>query len=305
MRTTFRLPKLARLLICLTLPLLQANGSDATGIKDAASAPAAFDVVVKGSGRPMILIPGLGCGGDVWDDAVSHFQSTYQCHVITLAGFAGTTAIEAPFLQQVRDGLRDYIRDRKLEKPVLIGHSLGGFLGFWMGVENPELVGPIIAVDGVPYYPALNDANVTPDLQRPVAEKFRQFLREQTPESFATMNKANLSRMITDPAKLKKVADQANKSDPKAVGQAIYELMTTDLRSQLPAIQAPVLLIAATDSQAAVKEQKRQTEAYLTQMKTVPKHKVAFARKSRHFIHLDQPEFFIREVQAFLKANPQ
>ena len=37
----------------------------------------------------MILIPGLTCGGDVWKSTVEHFKDRYECHVLTLAGFAG------------------------------------------------------------------------------------------------------------------------------------------------------------------------------------------------------------------------
>ncbi|MDB6151773.1 MAG: bioH [Chthoniobacteraceae bacterium] len=67
--------------------------------------PAAITAQVTGSGRAMILIPGLGCGGNVWDGTVAHFKDTYQCHVITLAGFAGQPAIGEPFMEQVRDAL--------------------------------------------------------------------------------------------------------------------------------------------------------------------------------------------------------
>ena len=51
-----------------------------------------FAVTVTGSGRPMILIPGLSCGGNVWDGTVTHFKDRYECHVVTLAGFAGQPA---------------------------------------------------------------------------------------------------------------------------------------------------------------------------------------------------------------------
>ena len=46
-------------------------------------------VEVTGKGKPMVLIPGLTCGGDVWNDAVAHYSRSYQCHVVTLGGFAG------------------------------------------------------------------------------------------------------------------------------------------------------------------------------------------------------------------------
>src|SRR5450631_3045927 len=34
-----------------------------------------FDVTKTGTGRPMILIPGLFCSGKVWDETVEHFRA--------------------------------------------------------------------------------------------------------------------------------------------------------------------------------------------------------------------------------------
>src|SRR5438105_4213295 len=113
-----------------------------------------FKVKVVGSGRAMILIPGLACSGDVWDTTVEHFKHRYQCHVLTLAGFAGQAPVEGPWLETVRKGLADYIRQNKLDHPVIVGHSIGGFLTYVMGITEPDLVGPLVRVDGLPCLPA-------------------------------------------------------------------------------------------------------------------------------------------------------
>ena len=54
-----------------------------------------FGVTKTGSGRPMILIPGLFCSGQVWDETVNHFKDRYTCYEITLPGFAGQPAIQS------------------------------------------------------------------------------------------------------------------------------------------------------------------------------------------------------------------
>jgi N-formylmaleamate deformylase len=105
-----------------------------------------FAVTVRGEGPPMILIPGLACAGAVWNDTVKRFEKQFQRHVLTLAGFAGEPARPGPFLDAVRDGILRYIRNKKLVRPVIIGHSLGGFLAYELGIVAPEVVGPLIAV---------------------------------------------------------------------------------------------------------------------------------------------------------------
>ena len=289
-------------LIVLTLILCQMSLLAAPQKVDQKE-PAPFSVTVTGSGQPMILIPGLTCGGDVWDGTVAHFKDRYECHVLTLAGFAGQPTIGEPFLERVRDGLSKYIRDKKLKRPVVVGHSRGGYLAFWLGATVPEQVGPIIAVDGVPFFPALRDVNATPQSAQPFAESLRNTHQAQTSEQFAVGNRAFLAGMITDPKDVEKVAEMSTKSDPKAVAQAFYEIMTIDLRQKVKAIRSPVLLIGATASVTDPDQKKTTEENYRLQVANVPKHKVVFAPKARHFIQLDEPKFFFQEVETFLKET--
>ena len=105
--------------------------------------------------------------------------------MVTLAGFAGQPAIGKPFLEQVRDGLSSYMRDKHLQHPIIVGHSLGAFTAFWLGATAPELIGPIVPVDGVPYYPALLIRTATPQSVMPKAEALRSMFKTQTSAQFA------------------------------------------------------------------------------------------------------------------------
>ncbi|MGC4074310.1 MAG: alpha/beta hydrolase [Nibricoccus sp.] len=87
------------------------------------AAPTAFTVKVTGHGRPMILIPGLTCPGDVWDTTVEHFKDRYECHVLSLAGFGGSPAKPGPVLEPARDELAAYIKSHQLVRPIIVGHS--------------------------------------------------------------------------------------------------------------------------------------------------------------------------------------
>jgi pimeloyl-ACP methyl ester carboxylesterase len=53
-----------------------------------------------------------------------------EAHAITIAGFAGQPPISPPLLPRVRDELAAYIRSRKLERPIVVGHSLGGAMAY-------------------------------------------------------------------------------------------------------------------------------------------------------------------------------
>jgi pimeloyl-ACP methyl ester carboxylesterase len=266
-----------------------------------ASRPAAapgrtFSAKVSGHGRPMILIPGLGCSGEVWRSTVEHVAAAgYQAHVLTLAGFAGQPAVPGGSLDRVRREVIDYIRAEHLDHPVLVGHSLGGFLVFWIAATAPDAVGPVIAVDGVPFFPALLDPDATAESSRANAVMMRDMLAVQGPEEFARQNRAFLSQMITGARDVDEVARESGRSDPAAVGRAVHELMTTDIRPLLSAIRTPVLLVAAgqgSDAGALAR--------YQSQVSAVPRHRVVVAARARHFVMLDDPRFLFGEMDEFL-----
>ncbi len=259
--------------------------------------PVAFSVKVTGTGRPMILIPGLSCGGDVWDGTVAHFKDHYQCHVLTLAGFAGQPPIHGPFLGHVITDLQKYIRDQKLDHPIIIGHSLGALLAYSLAASTPTQVGPIIAVDGLPFISAIFNPAATVESSRPFAEQYRTMYNSQTQEAFAAANRKALEGMITDPKNVDVVDATSKKSDPKTVGEAVYEVMITDMRPRVKLIQSPVLLLGSTQSSSALEV------VYQDEVSTIPNLKVVFAPKSKHFIQLDAPEFFYAQVESFLKTS--
>jgi len=257
-----------------------------------------FAVEVSGAGRPVILIPGLACPGEVWRATSEHLVAAgYQAHVLTLAGFAGQPDIPGASLEKVRRDLIDYIGAERLDHPVLIGHSLGGFLAFWVAATAPDAVGPVVAVDGLPFAPAVMDPGVTAASTRAGATAMRNMVAKQSQAEFARQNRMFLAQMITSAADLDEVARASGRSDPAAVGRAVFELMTTDLRPLVGAIRAPVLLIAAGEGTGG------ETRArYEEQVSAVPTHRVVVAEYAKHFVMLDDRAFFFGELDAFLAS---
>jgi pimeloyl-ACP methyl ester carboxylesterase len=260
----------------------------------AQAAPRSFTVEVSGKGPPVILIPGLACGGAVWAPTVARYRDTHELHVLTLAGFAGRPATAAPLLATVRAELAAYIREHHLQKPVVIGHSLGGFLAVWLAATEPELVSRVVVVDALPFLPAAQMATATAQAVEPQAKMMRDMLAKAPPEAFVQQNRAALLTMVTDPKNVEPLAEMGKKSDQASVAQAMYELMTTDLRPLLSRVRAPTLVLAAADA-PDVKATFEQQYAGLKGARIV------LAEHARHFIFVDDAPFFFRQLDAVLR----
>ena len=296
---------LFNLALGLLMAVLPSQAQDLSSVQGVTEKRPSFTVTRIGHGRPMILIPGLLSSGDVWSGTVSHFKDRYECHVLTLAGFAGQPAVPPPFLQTVRDDVLRYIEEKKLDHPVIVGHSLGGFLAFWIAGTAPDAVGPLVAVDGVPFLPALMDPSATAQSSAPKADPIRKLYGSFTREQLAAQSRMALAGMIKDPGQVETATGWSATSDPATAGAAIYEMMTTDLRQQIAAIKSPVLLLAAADFAADAASRKQLASSYEAQVAKVPHARVVLAERARHFIMLDDPAFLLSTMDAFLKeARP-
>jgi N-formylmaleamate deformylase len=250
--------------------------------------PTAFTVKVIGTGRPVIFIPGLASPPSVWDHAIAHLTGRVQSHVLTLAGFAGAPPIAPPYLQQVHDQIVQYIKARNLQKPIVVGHSLGGVMSLWLAETDPDIAG-VVDVDGFPFIAAAIDPSVTAETAATQGKAFAAEMAKVTPAQLAAQMKPLLSNWVTNPDELQRLLEAAGKSDPPTVAAAFAELFALDLRPDLGKIAMPVTVIAATDSQLPLDKLQA---AWHTEVDAIKGVDLEFVGNSKHFVMLDQPDVF-------------
>ncbi|GAA5042187.1 alpha/beta hydrolase [Marivirga lumbricoides] len=258
----------------------------------------AFKVEVFGKGTPLILIPGYSCSGNVWKETVEQLKADYECHVLTLAGYAGVAPIESPILETVKNEIIQYAKTQKLKKPALIGHSLGAFLSLWVSSESPELFGKIIAVDGVPFISAMYNPEITADSMKNTPQMKPEVVVQNfmsLPEEGFIKNTANaMMYQVSDSTRARQIAEWQYNSERRTLGLTLVEISTTDLRNSLPGISQEVLILGS------IYGSKDQSKKILyEQYKKLPSKTIKIA-DSKHFIMYDQPEWFYNEVKKFL-----
>lgn len=261
----------------------------------------AFKVTVTGKGQPVILIPGYSCSSEVWDETVNHLKNRYECHVLTLAGFAGVPAIEKPILQTVRDQIIAYTKAKKLQKPILIGHSLGAFMSLWVSSTEPSLFSKIVCVDGVPFIASMMNPNVKADSLRKLpmynAEVVAQNFVNLSDSSFEKNQARSMLTQVKDTARAKQIAHWSALSDRKTLGYTIVEMSTTDLRQDLSRITAPTLVLGSLYFNS-----KETSERILGQQYQALPHKTIAVASTKHFIMYDDPQWFYQQIDQFLSS---
>ena len=265
-----------------------------------------FNVEVKGKGKPVILIHGYASSKAVWNETVDLLKSNFQCHVIQIAGFAGKESIkEEKFLVKVKNDIADYIKNNKLGKVILIGHSMGGFLALWIASEYPELVEKVISVDGVPYLSAIVNPDVTPESQMSFAKQsfnYENNFAERENGMTDEKLKQIFSSMTISKNRIPTLLEWTKKSDPRTLNQAMFEMMITDIRENVKNIKAPVLVLGAWVAYKAYGATKESTKKlYELQFKNVKDCTIKLTNIGKHFIMWDDFEWYSNTIKDFLQ----
>jgi pimeloyl-ACP methyl ester carboxylesterase len=268
------------------------------------TAPRAFtsdriSVTTRGTGRDVILIHGLGGHRDQWSGVAESLDDRYRLHLVQMNGFAGVPAptaagetVAAPAAEEIAR----YITETGLDRPAVIGHSMGGSIGMMLAARHPQLVGRLMVVDMIPFMGQMFGATNS-ESARPTADQFRTRLLSE-PAGEGTLTQM-FRTMTTKEEMVPTLLQQARTSDPRTVANSFHELIVADLRPELPRITAPVTVLYVIPPNAPMPP-----DQYDAMMRAayapLPAGRILKIDDSRHFIHWDQPARFLSEVDAFL-----
>lgn len=261
-----------------------------------------ISTTVVGKGKPIILVHGMACAPEVWDEFVEKYKSKNELHLVRIKGFGNGEKGEANhYLEEVKNELIAYVKENKLNKPTLIGHSMGGFLGLWAAAESPDVFGKIVSVDGVPYFPVLVMPGITAETAKAVSSQMTTAMSNMSPEAAKANQEMMIASMIATQEKRPKVVEMGIKSNPAVIGQAYGEMYTTDIRPMMGKITVPVLVFGSWAAYEPYGTTKESVEKNMEdQLKAIPEHRLLVADRAYHFIFYDEPEWFYSELDKFL-----
>lgn len=248
--------------------------------------PTRFSVQVVGSGPDVLLIPGLGSSRSVWRRATAAVQG-YRYHLIQVAGFAGEPArgnADGPVVAPLAAEIARYIESRRLDRPAVIGHSMGGTLGMMVAARHSQRVGRLMVVDMTPQPTSLYGGEVASQLatglQSMVGSRQGRQLLSSIISAFSPPEAAD------------------SRSDPDVVARAMHELGTVNLTGELSRIRAPLTVVYATpDGQTGEATARAFNHAYANARGA----RLVRIDDSGHMIMTDQPDRFAREMRDFLR----
>lgn len=264
-------------------------------------------VTVRGEGPDVILIPGLASTSEVWARTADRLDDRYRVHLVSIRGFGSIPAeanAEGAVVGPVATELRRYIASQRLDRPAIIGHSMGGLVALRAAADagrdrrGPQ-VGRVMVVDATPFFPSLISPGATVGDVEPLARIAYQALLFLGDEALRTQGNA-LGQQLGGAADNVFGSLGWQGGDRGVLAQGLYEVMTTDLRNRLPDISAPVTVVYGWSADD------RSPRAHLDGLfaagyRNLPSP-ARFERieGAEHMVMIDQPTRFLAAVDRFL-----
>lgn len=240
-----------------------------------------------------MLVHGLGgTRAAIWKHLAPELEGDFTVVSYDLRGTGGSARPPGPYsLDDFVADLRGLVQELGLERPSLVGHSFGGSIVLAYAARFPHEVAALAVLGG------------------PVAlpEQARQGLRDRADtveaqgmlpvaEAVATNGMASAFREAR-PDELARYAELLATSDPAAYAATCRAIAGLDLRGELQAIEAPVLLLAGDLDGVAPPAAQAETEAALGDAVRI------MVPETGHILPWEQPEVVRDAVSSFLHAR--
>ncbi|PYE53086.1 alpha/beta fold hydrolase [Deinococcus yavapaiensis] len=178
--------------------------------------------LVYGAGEPLVIVPGIGCAAYAYRKLAVHLSRHFEvwCYDPPGHGRSEARAFDHITISRLSDHLRAWLDAANLNRPVIVGHSLGGEVAIDLAGRFPDALGRLVllAPTGVPENPSV-------------------------PLQLARLM---LDAWIERPTLLSRLLPAYVRCGPLRIALIAEDQRVHETEPQLVAIRAPVLVMAGT-----------------------------------------------------------
>lgn len=112
----------------------------------------------QGSGQPIIILHGLFGMLDNWQSIANQLAENHEVWLVDQRNHGRSPHADEHTYNLMAADLQELITDHHIEKPLLVGHSMGGKTVMWFAQKYPDIARALVVVDmGIREYPIHHD----------------------------------------------------------------------------------------------------------------------------------------------------
>jgi len=260
--------------------------------------------VEAGKGPSLLFLHGLGGTWKDWAENLPAFAATYQVVAIDFPGFGDSDKPEVKYsIDWFTHIVENFIREKKLERVNIIGHSMGGLVALDLAARLNSPVKKLVVTDAV----GIGDKSefisyaMTKKIMGPETrwESFEKFLRDEfraMVDSFVKDQKPKTAREFFE--SVPKNPFTGNPFLPMTPNvQMTASIIDFDIRPKLASIRQPTLILWGAKDPVAPPQ-----DASLLK-KEISQSRLVLFPGSGHSPMIEHPSLFNQELGKFLQEQ--
>lgn len=100
-----------------------------------------------GEGKPVIILHGLFGLSDNWVSHGKRLSNHFSVYLLDLRNHGQSPHSPTFNYHAMADDLHEFVRENKLDNPVIIGHSMGGKVAMNFALQYPNMIERLVVID--------------------------------------------------------------------------------------------------------------------------------------------------------------
>lgn len=247
-----------------------------------------------GDGPPVVLIHALGLDHRLWDAQISSLASAFQVLAYDVRGHGASDVPTGPYtISDFADDLVGLLDALGIERPHLVGISMGGMIAQEFALTWPERVASLLLADTASEYNQEGRRQLA-ERARIAEERGMEPLIEPTIERWFTEEFRRRSPDAVE--RIRSLLGQAHSSGYAASCRAIA---AADLTERLLNIVAPTLVVVGSEDRSTPPDVALQIHEH------IPGSRYRVMPGAAHLTNVAKPEEFTRAIVALTRQEPR
>lgn len=241
-----------------------------------------------GAGDPVLLVHGLGSSSEDWELQVPALAAHYRVITLDVRGHGRSGKPRERYsIEGFSNDVLALLDALGLQKVHYVGLSMGGMIGFQLGVDHPGRLQSLCII------------NSAPEVKLRCAGDYWQWFKRWALLRVVGMRRLGIALgknlfPLDEQANLRqKIAERWAHNDPGAYRASFDAIVGWGVQERLGAITCPTLIVSADHDYTPVALK----EHYVT---LIPDARLAVIENSRHATPLDQPQRLNQVLMQFL-----
>lgn len=261
----------------------------------------------EGAGTPLVIVHGLYGSADNWLTIAKKLATKYQVYSIDQRNHGRSPNSDEHSFELMKDDLAEFFDTHKIEKAIVMGHSMGGKTAMCFAADYPERIEKLIVVDIAPKdYFLLNDESqyyLHNNILRAMLEI--DFSRIESRKNVEDLLGERIDSLQIVQFLLKNVHrnKETHRFEWRLNVPVLYDNLDEIISGvdahwfddRLPITNYPVLFLKGANSNYILPED------YSAIRRIYPEASIVEIPNAGHWLHAEQPQLFMDAILKFLK----